>query len=111
MEDDQEVNDLIKFKEYKGGLFVHSSELANEMFWYAESIFRQTWKQLDRQRGLNQKLTDAIVSACSEKFENLPRCHLQTILGKFVEVRLYFYADYIDKKMQKKSKREILGLT
>ena len=109
LEDDQEVNDLIAFKEYKGGLFVHSSELANEMFWYAESIFRQTWKQLDRQRGLNQKLTDAIVSACSEKFENLPRCHLQTILGKFVEVRLYFYADYIDKKMQKKSKREIFA--
>ena len=109
LEDDQEVNDLIAFKEYKGGVFVHSSELANEMFWYAESIFRQTWKQLDRQRGLNQKLTDAIVSACSEKFENLPRCHLQTILGKFVEVRLYFYADYIDKKMQKKSKREIFA--
>ena len=109
LEDDQEVNDLIAFKEYKGGLFVHPSELANEMFYYAEQIFRQTWKQLDRQRGLNQKLTDAIVSACCEKFENLPRCHLPTILGKFVEVRLYFYADYIDKKMQKKHKSQIFG--
>ena len=108
-DDDQEVNDFIQMREYKKGALVHPTVMANEMFLHAEKIFRAAWKLLPKHKNLNEKLTSKVVSACSGKFEQLPLCHLERILGKFVEVRLHFYADYIDGKLQKISKRAIIN--
>ena len=108
-DDDQEVNDFIQMREYKKGALVHPTVMANEMFLHAEKVFRAAWKELPKHKNLNEKLTSKVVSACSSKFQQLPHCHLERILGKFVEVRLHFYADYIDGKLQRMHKRAIIN--
>ena len=107
IDDDQEVNDFIDMKEYREGTNVRCTVLANEMFLHAEKIFRSAWAQFSKQKDLTEQLTAAVISGCTEKFEDIPICHLKNILGKFVHVRLYFYADYIDRKLQKVHKRAI----
>ena len=109
IDDDQEVNDFIDMKEYREGTNVRATVLANEMFLHAETIFRSVWAQFSKQDDLTEQLTAAVISACTEKFEDIPICHLKNILGKFIHVRLYFYADFIDRKLQKLNKRDIMS--
>ena len=97
-------------KEYKKkGDLVYPSELANSMFTYAESIFRSAWESLPNQQRLTDQLTEILVKACSEKFENqdIPTCHLNTILGKFAKVRLHFHAGHTDLRMQAENKKSL----
>ena len=56
----------------------------------------------------SSELTKIVVNACSEKFgQDLPNCHLDLILGKFIQTRLHFYGKFIDKKLQKMNKKAI----
>ena len=66
------------------------------------------WVLKGHQR-LNDQLTEILVKACSEKFESedIPKCHLQNIMGKFAKVRLHFYADHIGLKLQAQNKKSL----
>ena len=99
-------------KEYKKrGDLVYPSQLANEMFTYTESIFRSAWESLKNHQRLTDQITEILVNACSVKFEDqdIPKCHLKIILGKFAKVRLHFYADHIDLKLQAQNKKSLEG--
>ena len=108
--DEQEVNDLINMTEHKSGRLVRCSPLANEMFSECEKIFRSAWQKLPNQKGLDDKMTNVLLQAVSEKFPTVPLCHRKKIVHKFAKVRLFFYGRHIDKHFQKNNKRLLEGI-
>ena len=107
--DEQEVNDLINMTEHKSGRLVRPSPLANEMFSHCEKVFRSLWQKLPNQKGLDDKMTSALLETVSEKFPSVPLCHRKKIVHKFAKVRLFFYGRHIDKHFQKNNKRVLEG--
>ena len=97
-EDDQEINCLIKMKEYKKGVFVKPSPLANRLFQAAEALFISNRDNYHGRKDIVNELSERICEFLPDKVENLPTCHLGKIVRRFVRFRCFKWGDFMNDK-------------
>lgn len=104
---DQECNTLIDMKEYTDGCMISPSRAANLMFDIAEGVFRSKRDSYQKKSGICNAMTNLAIKAIKTQLPNIPTCHLQLMMSRFLTSRLHFYASFRNKKLQKKQKKII----
>ena len=94
-------------KEYKEGCMISPSRAANLIFDIAEGVFRTKRASHQKKSGICKALTNLSIKAIKTQLPNIPTCHLELMVSRFLTSRLHFYASFCNKKLQKKQKKII----
>ena len=93
-EEQDEVNELIVYKELDTGTLVRPTVLGNSVFQIAEAVFREERGKVKNMTKILNILTSAAVKAVNQKVEGVPACHLYKILFRFIRARLFFWGEF-----------------
>ncbi len=93
--DGQAVNCLIELKEFKKGSFLRPSVLANNLFQAAEALFMSNRDLFYGQEKMIDKISSKVSELIEGKLENLPLCHLDKIVRRFIRFRCFKWADFL----------------
>ena len=106
--DDQEVNALIKAKSIKKGKLGFPSVIANKMFKSAELLFRmKRTGLLKKNKNVGQVILDYVLEDLASNFEDIPKCHLKIIFGRFIRIRCHFWAKRSNQELRTAEEEEI----
>ena len=108
-DDQQAVNELIDYTDYKPGALTRPSKDANEVFKMAETIFRCNRHKICKEPRMGERMTNLILSKIPHQFGNLPECHLKLVFSRFVKVRFYFWTNFENSIAQREEKFRIIG--
>ena len=86
-DNDISAHELIAMKDYKPGALTRTSVAANEIFDFAEAVFKLRQDKMSKEGDIINRMTRLILMAVSKKFKDAPTCHLKRILGKFTVKR------------------------
>ena len=104
-ETEQLVNELIDFKTlWDIQHLIKPSVLCNTVLHEAESMFKATYlmkKKLDR------KSISFIEKELRAKYDNLPQCHFNIVLGRFLRGRMHFWSGFLTAENKKVNKKAI----
>ena len=101
-EDNQVSNTLLNYKEWKerAGYLVRPTKLANKLFYLLEALFKKNRDQFYNQKNIKLRLVDFMYQEIITKddFSEIPhKQHLKIVITRFIKIRLYFWANYLNK--------------
>jgi hypothetical protein len=90
---------LIRCSEYVENGLVTPTKVGAEIFEKAEAWFKSNRFSQRHKKGLTKILTNLITDRISKDYE-VPVCHLEMIIKRFVNSRLQFWANFINRNMK-----------
>ena len=106
-QNDQVLNTLIFLKEWRKGALTKPSELANEIFHFAEKLFKANRDKYKNQKNIHQRFVSFLHQEISSKYQaigridEIPKCHMRDIISRFMKGRLFFWANFMNQHEQK----------
>ena len=97
--EEQELNDLIRCKEYKKNGMLRPTPVGNEIFQKMEHFFKANRYEHRKAKGQIKTLTHLITNRISEEFDS-PACHRAIIIRRWVSNRMDFWARFITKNLK-----------
>ena len=98
-DEEQELNDLIRCKEYKKNGMLRPTPVGNEIFQKMEHYFKANRYEHRKAKGQIKTLTHLITNRISEEFDS-PACHRAIIIRRWVSNRMDFWARFITKNLK-----------
>ena len=104
-DDDRDLrHTLIIEKAYTEGALTLPSKLACDVFEKANASFMTNREKFAKAPRSLDKFIDWLKDDLEENFPGFPQCHLELILRRFFKVRMYFWARFLDARLQKSIK-------
>ena len=106
---DDPLNTLIVTKmAFSRIAYVNPTVFANDVFHYAEAMFREIRDKYITEKDMDKKLKAKILTELVAKFVDFPECgHFEKILDLFLRGRWHFYAEHLNKFGYKAHEEEI----
>ncbi len=101
VEDEQEINCLIKLKEYKKGIFCRPTVVGNLLFQAAEALFMANRDYYRHRENIVPEISERICELLPDKVQDLPTCHLGVIVRRFIKLRCFKWAEFMHDESQK----------
>ena len=98
---------FINLREYKEGALTRPSQKAIDIFTIAEKVFREHINGLKNTENVASKLTDRALLIIEDTYSTVKKCHLKTIMSRFLRARLHFFARRETKREVPKNKTNI----
>ena len=102
-----ESNELILFKELDTGYLVRPTALANSIFKIAETVFKEERGKLKNRSNISNILKAIIVKVVRDYHEEVPVCHIEVIINRFVRSRLFFWSELDNGRLQTEQEKQI----
>ena len=103
-ENDQQLNNLIFMKEWRKGSLTKPTQLANEIFHYAEELFKANRDKYKNQKHIKERFATFLLQQIITKYQEIgriseiPRCHISTIISRFMKIRLFLWANLLNQR-------------
>ena len=92
----EDLHAFIKEKEWCPGSLVYPSPTAMKIFTMMYDNFMEYRDRIQQDKKIIQKIIDTLYLTIREKYPEIPHCHLDVILNRWFDFRMFFLAKYLN---------------